>query len=535
MLLSKRGSRIVILSLFILALCLVPKAQGEIPKPRGEIRVVESWRPDITVLGHNVLQYLFEYALDKNELAPSLAVSRKWIDGTTLEVKLRQGVQFHNGEPFDAHAVKFNFDYQRRHNPGRGVQVYMKKVKEIQVIDSYTIRMVLDQPDALLLDKLIIGPIAGWVIGAPKYMEGVGWDEFLKRPVGTGPYMVEGVVKNYREVPGGEVYATLVANPDYWKRGHPKIRKITFAHFAPKKALRGVIEVRVDLVTSLIPKDTWKVEKSPYSKVVKGTQDVTYTAGFLNLKSPRTLPLRDIRVRKALNYAVNKKELMRYAFKGNAVDMRGSLTKKSGVDLSGTEPYYWNVPKARELLKEAGYREGFKMTLFYQEKNYLIARFLQRFYSLLKIEVEITPVQWEWIVKHIVYPNTRYGYSWEDEDWWMIIVSNPGYVPETMGGQFEWNFHPEAPWQTFPDRLILPLDKMYKELLKTRDRDSRFQIYKKANEYIADQAFWVSTMAPLTLYGVNEEVDFISQLSMYLYLDYSSVTDNHWSVKAGKK
>jgi ABC-type transport system substrate-binding protein len=98
-------------------------------EPRGEIRVVESWRPDINVLGHNVLQYLFEYALDKNELSPSLAVSREWIDEITLELKLRQGVRFHNAEPFDARALKLNFDYQRRHNPTRGIQYYMKNLR----------------------------------------------------------------------------------------------------------------------------------------------------------------------------------------------------------------------------------------------------------------------------------------------------------------------------------------------------------------------------------------------------------------------
>ena len=160
---------IIILTLFTLTLLgAVAYAAGEGKKPRGEIRVVESFRPDINVLGHNVLQSLFEYALDKNELASSLAVSSEWIDDTTLEIKLREGVRFTNGEPFDAHAVKFNFDYQRKHNPGRGVQVYMKNLKEIQVVDPYTVRLVFDQPDALLLDRIIVGPIAGWVIGAPK-------------------------------------------------------------------------------------------------------------------------------------------------------------------------------------------------------------------------------------------------------------------------------------------------------------------------------------------------------------------------------
>jgi len=143
-------------------------ATPAIAEPRGEIRVVESWRPDITVLGNNVLQHLFEYALDKNDLSPCLAVSRKWIDDTTLEVKLRQGVRFHNGEPFDARAVKFNFDYQRQHNPGRGVQVYMRNLQEIKIVDQHTVRMILKQPDTMFLDKIIVGPISGWTIGAPR-------------------------------------------------------------------------------------------------------------------------------------------------------------------------------------------------------------------------------------------------------------------------------------------------------------------------------------------------------------------------------
>jgi ABC-type transport system substrate-binding protein len=72
---------------------------------------------------------------------------------------------------------------------------------------------------------------------------------------------------------------------------------------------------------------------------------------------------------------------------------------------------------------------------------------------------------------------------------------------------------------------------MWDELQRPKDRDTRLQIYSKMNEYIADQALEVFTVAPLTLYGVNQEVNFVPQVSQYLYLDYSSVTENHWSVR----
>jgi len=529
---SSVNPRIIIISYFLLIFFgLSSKAEGQAQEPGGEIRVVECWRPDVNVLGHNVLQYLFEYALDKNELSPSLAVSREWIDDTTLELKLRQGVRFHNGEPFDADAVRFNVTYQRQHNMGRGVQVYMKNLEEVRVIDPYTVHLHLRQPDSLFLDKLILGPIAGWTIGAPKYMQQVGWERFLKRPIGTGPYVLEGEMKDHKDVSEGQIYATLRANSNYWDKGRPKIQRVTVVQYSPKEALQAVIDGRIDLVTSLIPKDTQRVAESPHSKVVKGREDAIFTTALFNLMSPHTFPLRDMRVRKALNYAVNKEELLRYAFKGNGFEMRGLLTEKSGVDLSNTKPYQWNIPKARELLKEAGYENGFKMKLVYHEKDYLLAQLIKRFFSLLKIEVEIIPVQWEWMPKHMVYPNTSEGYSWEDEDWWMVIHAHPGILPEIMGGLMEWAFHSGAAWRHFPNWLMLPLDEVYNELQRTRDRDKRFELYKRANEYIADQALWLFTVAPLGLYGVNKEVSFEPQVSQYLYLDYSSVTENHWSLR----
>ena len=171
------------------------------------------------------------------------------------------------------------------------------------------------------------------------------------------------------------------------------------------------------------------------------------------------------------------------------------------------------------------------MKLFYHEKDFLTALLLERFYSMLKIEVELIPFELDWLLRHVLYPNTREGYAWNDEDWSMILWSEAADVPEVMFLRLEGVFNPKAPFRTVPDWLLLPLDNMYQELLRTRNREKRFRIYKKANEYIADQALAVFTVAPISLYGVNQELKFIPSSSQYLYLDYSSVTENHWSLK----
>ena len=173
-----------------------PAVWGQTPVRGGELTICQSAEPPgldptsdaAAAIDRVVWSNLFETLIkvdDQGELIPGLA--RQWeisSDGTLYTFQLQEKVQFHNGEPFDAKAVKFNVEYQRIHNRTRGVQVYMKHLREVQIIDSHTVRMVLSEPDSLFFDRLILGPTAGWGIGAPKYMERVGWEEFMKRPGG---------------------------------------------------------------------------------------------------------------------------------------------------------------------------------------------------------------------------------------------------------------------------------------------------------------------------------------------------------------
>ena len=108
-------------------------------------------------------------------------------------------------------------------------------------------------------------------------MEQVGWEEFLKSPLGTWPYVVQHTLKDYAITAGGDTFTALKANPTCWNRYHPMTRKIEFVRFAPKNSLSALSEGKVDLVTSLIPKDALNIAGSPHCTVVKGRDDVTCT------------------------------------------------------------------------------------------------------------------------------------------------------------------------------------------------------------------------------------------------------------------
>ena len=107
--------------------------------------------------------------------------------------------------------------------------------------------MIKEQSDALFPERL-----GTFYIGAPRYMEQAGWERFTKRPIGTGSYVIDGEMQDYRKVAEGEVYATLTANSNYWEKGYPKIRRIKFVQQSSQEALRALIEGRVDLVTSYL-------------------------------------------------------------------------------------------------------------------------------------------------------------------------------------------------------------------------------------------------------------------------------------------
>ena len=146
---------------------------AQVPAPRGELRIVDSSRYNFITIVHNVFEHLME--LDKDgKLVPRLATEWRWLDDRTLEVRLRQGVSFHNGEVFDAELVKLNWEenirLQQPHLAGQFLN--FAPGTRLEVIDSYTVRFVFPQPDGAALIKL-----SSMHLGNRQFYAEHGWGE----------------------------------------------------------------------------------------------------------------------------------------------------------------------------------------------------------------------------------------------------------------------------------------------------------------------------------------------------------------------
>jgi peptide/nickel transport system substrate-binding protein len=250
------------------------------------------------------------------KLAPGLATSWKSIDPVTWEFKLRKNVKFHNGEPFNAAAVKFTLDKIFDPNTKSARRSGYAWVKKVDVIDDYTVHVTTTVPYPLTLASM-----AELQIVPPKYYQEVGDQGFLKAPVGTGPYKFVSWVKDSA--------LELVANDNYW-RGKPAIKRVVFKP-VPDEMTRvaAMLAGDADIITGAAPAMVTKLDKSPQA-------DVTVVTGsraiFIGFDTNQDTPLKDKRVRQAINYAVDVDTIVKTILNNLDEDQHPSHQKRFRVD-----------------------------------------------------------------------------------------------------------------------------------------------------------------------------------------------------------
>ena len=469
-------------------------------------------------------------SLDKdNNVVPALAKDLRWIDERTIEFRLREGVRFHNGERFNAKAVRVNWEnYKGMKSPRPHSFTMLSDETTFEIVDDYRVRFRFPEPDGVVFPKF------EWFFQiAPAFFsehdfKPNNWGRVQEAgPWGTGPFIL---------VEGSALYAkptdhvVLEAYKDYWDPRYPKVQRVVFDNTLignREQAMRLCMgkEGAVDIVSHTRPLDTLKVAESPFAKIVKN-RDTTALVGWFNQRK-RKSKFRDIRVRRALNFAINREELLKFAAKGNAHNLGGYIPPGAYGHNPHLGLYAFDISHAKSLLSNAGYPGGFEIKIITPEgwnlESQIISKMLARIGLKVKLDVLTFP---EWHERTLI---PLLGNPPEEEDWDIAIYcfhdfyGHCGTTFLTFGALEESDMR----WIDY-DPVY---ERMWKEMARTTDIEMQEEKIRETVRYVYDRAYYLFIYSPLSLYAVNREVNFIPQTFSILGLKESSVTENHWSLR----
>ncbi len=404
------------------------------------------------VVFYNVQEALVK--VDRHgRLVPWLAERWYTTDSKNYTFFLRRGVHFHNGREMKAADVKYVLDRAVNPETKHPYRVQYEAIRDVIVKDDYTISVALKHPDATFL----------WTIarqGSVIYpREAV--DTLKTQPIGTGPFVVSEWVRGDRIV--------LVRNKDYWQKGLPYLDKVTFRFIPdPNSAMAALKSGDVDVSGfGLGPESVDEFKKDGRFQVIVGDTTNDVTLSLNNSKKPYS----DKRVRLAITHAINKEEVLKGAMFGYGKILGSNVDPLNPyyVDVSKRVPY--DPAKAKRLLAEAGYPNGFDAVLKVAPQYYYTVRsaeVLVNQFAKVGIRAKIEQIEWgQWLSQ--VWKDANYDMSiiGHAEAWDIGNFANPKYY-------FRWD---NAQFQ-----------KLFKESEVTVDDKKRRELYVKMQYMLADEA-----------------------------------------------
>jgi peptide/nickel transport system substrate-binding protein len=334
---------------------------GQVAEPKSLDPGADTAVNDFRILV-NIYDGLVRYAPGSLDVIPSLAT--KWTitqGGTIYTFTLRKGVKFHDGTPFNAQAVKFNFD--RLLNPKAPghqtgpfplAQQYFGDIKSVTVMGANIVRFTLKAPSAALLSNLayptglIVSPAAVQKFGT----------SFGLHPVGTGAFAFSTWQASQKVV--------LTANSSYWQ-GAPRTKTLIFRPLPdPSSRVAALKSGGADLIVEVPPDDLAALAKSSQFAVQQQAGPHVWFL-ILNCKSG---PFKDVRMRQAANYAIDKSSIVKDVLQNTATVANGPIAKAFGAAYDNAlQGYPYNEAKARDLVKQAGYPNGVDVNFYVTESG----------------------------------------------------------------------------------------------------------------------------------------------------------------------
>jgi peptide/nickel transport system substrate-binding protein len=415
------------------------------------------------------------------EIEPRLAESWEISeDGLQYTFKLREGVVFHDGTPFTAEAVKYSYDRQTDPaHPAHGTLTYryannyLGNVASIDVLDDHTVRFTLKEPQAPFLQYLTNLTLS--IISPAALAEHV--DDIARNPSGTGPY------KLVEWEPG--VKAVLAAHADY-HGGAPEIETLVYVPVIESQARLSAISTGEIDLTYDVPVDSLEaLRANPEVEVKTGlSAHVWYVVLNTRLSDP---PFDNRLVRQAMNHAIDKEAIVDDILQGTGEVSYSPLSPIYGdYHNPDARKYPYDPERARELLAEAGYPDGFDCEFLVPESGsgmqspVEMGTFIQAYLAQVGIDCAITTMEWgAYLAEYRNSPQMA-------EMSWNATMGDPDYVMYLL---FHSSAHPPA-WNAgwYTNETV---DVLLSEARVVTDESRRIELYREAQALVAEDAPWI--------------------------------------------
>src|SRR6476469_2242050 len=434
------------------------------------------------------------YGFDKDmKMVPVLAEGHEVSsDGLVYTIKLRKGVKFHDGTDFKADAVKVNLD--RVTNPENKLKrygLYNNNIAKTEVVDDYTARITLKTAFSPFIAQLAH---PSTVMISPAALKQYGNKDIAFHPVGTGPF---------KFVQWKQTDDLKVAKFDgYWKKGYPKVDTITWKPVVDNNSRAAIMQTGEAHFTFPVPYEVAEVLKAKPDLEVVAAPSIVLR--YLSMNTQQK-PFDNPKVRQAIAYAINKEALAKVAFNGYATPAEGIAPQ--GVEYAvkiGQWPY--DLAKAKELMKEAGYPSGFETDLWSAYNHTTaqkVTQFLQQQLQQIGIRTKITLLEAGQRVEKVE--------SWQDPATAPVRLYYVGWSTST--GEADWALRPLLDGDSWPPRLFntayyknpkVDADIKNAQLATVSAEKAKF--YKDAQETIWTDAPWAPLVVEKLLSANNKKL-----------------------------
>jgi peptide/nickel transport system substrate-binding protein len=434
-----------------------------------------------------IFEPLFDRDPDGRIRTPLL---ERWgpVDRLTWEFRLRPGVRFHDGSELTASDVVYSLERIRDPQVNSPRRTEFAELDAITAVDSLTVRITTKRPYALLPARL-----SQFSMILPDQLRGRPEADFFREPIGVGPFRLAEL---------GEKEAVLTAFPEY-HGGTAKIRRVVFQFISdPEERLRQLLAGRVDIVTNLLPQQVDSLLRAKGVRLVK-RNSVRFMDVWIDTRSG---PLARVEVRRALLHGTDVEGLVRYVARGNGRAIATVTLPEDFGFHGGLRPYAFNPAKAKALLAEAGYPEGFRLQGLATHDTQTLATALAQQWAKLGIKLDTTvegraPTMSRWI---------------KERDRHEFLILDPTSIIFDAAFQLRLHIDPSHPMAraTHP-RAVELLNRADVE----QDPAARASLLREIQAIAHEQALTIPVYQMVDLYGVRDHVtDFVPSADTILRL-----------------